>query len=368
MILSMMKIISDSVMSDITQSQTDEIVATTLDRYSKELINHTILEMPLYNEFLEGGNRINVQGGHRLRYPVVKGNIDNFAWFGPNDTFAPQAPEVLAWTYTELKQGISHFAVDDVTLWMNEGEGKMIDMLQTYMNSLEQGVRESLAKTIWSDGTEHAGKDPNGLKAHIPNSPTTGTYMGFSRVTNYWTRIWYYDSSSPVGPHSLTAPTNNTPTSVGAIGDISDGYPLILDYLDLMWKGCAEGEQPGSLINVTDAQTALWYSQIPRHCKGMEIATYDRQKLMLGTPIPMFNGSPVFGDLEANGAPAGEWRVINKKYYRIIIDTSHFFQWVGPRSPYNAFKRAWYLVVRFQWVDLFPRKHGIETGISTWQA
>jgi hypothetical protein len=368
MFSSLLGLITNIVYSDITQSQTDEIVATTLDRYSKELINHTIMEMPLYSEFLETGNRISVSGGHRFRYPIVNKTMDKFSWFGPNDTFSPQDEKLFAWTYADLKQGISHFAIDDVYLWQNEGEGKIADILQQRMNSLEQNVRESLGVTIWSDGTEHAGKDPSGLKAHIPNTPTTGSYMGFSRVINYWARPWYYDSASPVGPHSLTAPTNNSPTSMGAIGDISDGYPLVLDYLDLMWKGLGEGQSPSDLISVTDAQTALWYSQIPRHCKGVEIPVYDRQKLMLGTPIPMFNGSPVFGDLEQNGAPTGEWRVINKKYYRMIVDTSHFFQWVGPRSPYNALKRAWYLVVRFQWVDLFPRRHGIMTGISTWQA
>lgn len=367
MILTLLSVVANAVMSDITQSQQDEIIATTLDRTSKELIDHTILQLPLYNEFLQPSNRKNVKGGHRFRYPIVRDKIDSFSWFGPNDTFSPQPKEILAWTYGELKQGIDDFAIDDVYLWMNEGEGKLIDILQTRMNSLEQNVRESLARAIWADGTEYAGKDPTGLKGHLPNTPTTGTYMGFSRVTNYWTRIWYYDSASPIGPHSLTAPTNNAPTAIGAMGDISDRYPLILDYLDILRAGVYKDESPGDIIHVTDEQTSLWYTQIPRRCPGYEVPVLDGP-LNLGTPVPYFNKSPIYSDLEANGCPTGEWRTINKKYYQMIVDTSHFFQWVGPRSPYNAFKRAWYLVVRFQWVNLFPRKHGILTGLATWQA
>lgn len=367
MFLGILGLVSRAVYGDITQSQTDEIIATTLDRYSRELINHTVLEMPIYNEFIDSPYRESVKGGHRFRYPVVIDKHDSFAWFGPNDTFSPQPKEILAWTYAELKQGIADFAIDDIYLWMNEGEGKMIDMLKTQTDSLEQHVKESLGQSIWYDGTEYAGKDPTGLKGHIPNTPCSGTYMGFSRVTNYWNRVWYYDSASPVGPHSLTAPTGNSPTAIGAIGDISDGYPLILDYLDEMWSGMAKGEGASDLISITDEQTMLWYTQIPRHCKGYEIPVHDGP-LKLGTPTPYFKGSPIYGDLEQNGCPTGEWRVINKKYYNLIVDTSHFFQWVGPRSPYNALKRAWYLVVRFQWVNKYPRKHGIISGITSWQA
>jgi len=220
---------------------------------------------------------------------------------------------------------------------------------------------------MWSDGTGSGGKEIPGLKAHIPSSPNTGTYMGHNRATEYWARIWY-DDGATTGPHSLTAPTGNAVQSVGAIGDISDAYPTIVDSLNKMWRGImSKGDSKSDIVNVVDAETLLWYKKMPLYAKTVEIGT-TRGPLDIGVDLCYFMGTPILDDTIENGAIAGEWRTLNLKYYRIVVDTTNFYRWEGPRTPFNALRNARYCIVRFTVVCTKPRKMGLLDGITDWQA
>jgi len=82
MFLSVLQIISNAIMTDITQSQTDELIATTLERTSRDLIDHTMMQIPLYAEFLEGDSKEVLTGGNRFRFPFIIDQMDSFQWFG----------------------------------------------------------------------------------------------------------------------------------------------------------------------------------------------------------------------------------------------------------------------------------------------
>ena len=113
----------------------------------------------------------------------------------------------------------------------------------------------------------------------------------------------------------------------------------------------------------------MWrhYLKIPAYCPGYDIGVHEGS-FNLGYEAAYFMGAPIIPDTRNNGAPSGEWRTVNKKYYVPYIDGSAFFEWTQPRSPYDALVTATYLLVRFQMVDTFPRKHAFVGGISTWQA
>jgi len=365
MLLSLVEMLAKSLLSQtLTQSQTDELIATTLDKYETELMNQTILDIPIYQAFLNGKYKKAVSGGHRIRFPFVKDKNDSFGWWGLNDTFNPQPKDILGWGYATLKQGAGDVTIEDLLTWMNSGEGKFEDIMQAKMDSLTQATKETLNVVAWGDGTDSA-KEPTGITGHIPSSPTTGTYMGFPRSTNYWARVWF-DDGETVGPHSLDNPVSGaTPQAVGKIGDISEKYAYIIDKLDECFEGCAKNESPSDLMLLTDLQTLLWYKMIPTRCQT-DIGIKSNGNFDVGYEVPHFRGIPIISDTVEMGAVSGEMRMINLKYYRLYYDKDHMFKWVGPRSPYNALRRAWYLVVRFQWVCLMPRKMGYETGISTW--
>jgi len=356
-----------NIITDITQSQKDELIATTLPMMEKDLINHTMLEIPAYQIFLQSPYKKSMTGGYEIRFPFVIDKPDNFEWFGLGDSFSPQPKKVLGWGHTTLKQGAGDVTIEDLETWMNSGPGAFINMVKVKTDVLVQSVKETLSQVAWSDGTGSGGMEPIGLTGHLPANPITGTYMGFNRANEFWSRIWYNDGVT-VGPHSLTAPTGAAVNVEGAIGDISDAYPLIIDALNLMHRSCTtKGENAKDIFHITDAQTKLWYLQIPFRCRGMDIGVYDG-KMNLGLNTPTFHNSPILDDTIENGAIAGEWRRVNTKYYVMYFDAAHFFKWVGPRHPYNALREANYLVVRFQWVNTYPRRQGFLSGFADWQA
>ena len=353
-------------LSDITQSQTDELITGTLDQYKTEVINHTALEIPVYRFFLASPHKQTVTGGHRIRFPVQLDKNDSFAWFGLNDNFDPQPKKILGWGHVTLKQGAGDVTIEDLEEWMNSGPGKIVDITKQKVADLEQSIKENLNRNAWSDGTGSGGKEPTGLTGWIPNTPTTGTWMGFDISTNYWPRIWYWDNAT-YGPHSLTSPTGSAVQAVGAIGDISDGFANIIPYLDNLWASIAKDQNASDIFHITDLQTQLAYFQIPLRCKGFDIGVHD-SNFNMGIPTAHYMGAPVLSDTIENGAISGEWRTVNTRYYYMIVDGAHFFEWVGPRHPYNALRTARYLVVRFAFVNTYPRKQGLLTGITAWTA
>ena len=354
----------------LTQDQKDQIIATTLDKTEKELIDHTVLENRLYKEFVDTPFRKDVTGGHRIRIPVKYDKPSEMGWFGLNDTFSPQPAEMHGWGYVTLCQAVKDIALEDLESWMNDGPEAFIDLVSEKLNSVEQVVKEGLNDAAWADGTGAGGKAPVGVTGLISNTPTVGSFMNFDLSTEYWARNWYLDNaiaSATIGPHSLDNPTNNSPSSIGAIGDISDGYPTIIDYLQLMWRSIYANEDPTNIIHLTDLQTELWYQKIPLRMRGADIGVFEGD-LNMGVKNVSFMGAKVISDTVDRGAPTGEWRMINKRYYRLYVDKPRFMKWVGPRSPYNALRSAYYLVVRLAWACLFPRRMGIYTGIADWTA
>lgn len=349
----------------LTLQQTDEIVATTLDRQETKLINQTILAVPVWEWLLKSPKRQSVTGGNRVRFPVIKSNSDNFGWFGMGDTFNPQRNDILGWSYANLKQGAGDVTLEWLELKQNSGPGQFVSLLEAKVSELEQTIRQNLNTNAWSDGTGSGGKEPVGLTGHIPTTPTSGTYMGWSRSTNYWTRIWFWNGTN-VGPHPLDQdPSGGTSlSSVGAIIDKSAKYPSIQTYLYTMWHACVpQGEDTSGIFLITDLQTYEWYLQIPNYCPGFDIGKSEGE-FNIGFKGASFMGRPLMWDTTDNGAPAGEIRLVNTNYYVMYVDTSAFFKWTDWRSPYDALVQAKYLLVRFCTVDLMPRRHGILTGVT----
>ena len=255
---------------------------------------------------------------------------------------------------------------DDVEGWMNSGPGAFINMMDTKTEELEQSIMEALNATAWGDGTQAGGMAPTGLTGHIPNPPISGTYMGWNRANENWARCYYLDGAT-VGPHSLDTPTDNAPSAVGPIGDISEAYPTIIESLNLMHHSTtSKTDNKSDIFHITDLQTYLWYLDIPFRCPGYDIGV-TAGPFNIGIETPHYMGSPILYDTTDNGAISGEWRKVNMKYYKMYVDIDHFFKWVGPRSPYNALRTAKYLVVRFQWINTWPRKQGLMTGIADWE-
>jgi len=349
----------------LTLAQTNEIVASTMEKYETELINQTIMATPTWEWFLRSPRRKTLSGGYRIRLPVIRQNSDNFMWFGMGDTFNPQRQEILGWSYATIKQGAGDVTLEYLELLQNSGEGQFVSLLEAKIGEVEQTVKQNLNTVVWGDGTEHGGKSPVGLTGHISTSPATGTYLGWSRATEYWTRPWFWNNVN-YGPHPKDQdPSGGTSLQpVGAMINLTSHYPTIWTNLTSLWNGCVtQGDDVNGIFFITDLATHEWYEQIPARCPGFEIPSYEGT-FNSGITNITYKKRPIMWDTVENGAPSGELRLVNSNYMVMYVDSSNFFKWTDWRSPYDALVQAKFLLVRFALVDLMPSKHGLLTGIT----
>lgn len=355
----------------ITYSQKDEIVATTLEKMTTEVINHTILANPIYSKMVNSPYRQSVSGGYRIRYPIIIDNNESFAWFGWGGEIDPQRKEILGWSHSTLMQAAGNYVIEWLEEQINSGPGAFVNMMNAKKQDLINSINNALNRNAWGDGTEAAGLEPVGLRGNIPSTPNSGTYNGFSRVTEFWSRVWYLNgttfANSTHGPHDLDAPQDNTPVACGAIGDISEKYNLLEDRLQVGWDSImTQGESPADMFHAVDYATYHDWLKTPKYCPGYDFGIHDGS-FNLGWEGVTFMGAPIIPDTTGMGAPSGEWRMANGKYMPMVVDEKAFFDWVPPKTPYNALVTAYLILLRFCVVNTFPRRHAFFGGITTWQ-
>ncbi len=143
------------------------LLTMTLDEIlSSGAIQDNIYDMAKTLSWFKSGNRIKVlQGGERIRIPVMTGKNNTFKWYSGLDTLSitPSIGQTTAW-YT-WKQGAVGLAIDGLTLRSNQGPAQINDIMQEKIRQAELSLGDGVATGIFSDGTGSGSKQLTGLTA-----------------------------------------------------------------------------------------------------------------------------------------------------------------------------------------------------------
>lgn len=162
------------------------LLTMTLD----EILSSGAMQDNIYNmaktlSWFKSGSRIKVlQGGERIRIPVMTGKNNTFKWYSGLDTLSvtPSIGQTTAW-YT-WKQGAVGIAIDGLTLRSNQGPAQINDIMQEKIRQAELSLGDGIATGVFSDGTGSGSKQMTGLLAAVDQTPSAGTYASIDPSDN----------------------------------------------------------------------------------------------------------------------------------------------------------------------------------------
>lgn len=160
-----------------------QLLTAATARRSKQVQNIVYNSTPL-TAILKDKGRIKTKraGGPELRIPVQFDKL-TAQWFTGYDKIEITPKELLNSALFSWSRVVSPFSLSGTELLYTSGEEEVIDLMETYMDAAEQGVKEEYEVSLVGDGTANGGRQMIGLGGAIPILPNTGTYGGVDRAT-----------------------------------------------------------------------------------------------------------------------------------------------------------------------------------------
>lgn len=169
-------------------------------------------------EWFNTGNRVKrVDGGERMRIPIMTGKNLTFKWYADYETLlvTPQVGQTTA--FFTWKQGAASVVISGKELRANRGNLTQIaNLLDEKERQTELSIIDALATGIFSDGTGTGSKQITGLEAAIATTTTSGTYASINSATN---TAWRNQIQATVG----AAATNLIPKLRTCFNDCIQG-------------------------------------------------------------------------------------------------------------------------------------------------
>ncbi len=205
------------------------LLTMTLDEIlSSGMIQDNVYDMAKTLSWFRSGNRIKVlQGGERIRIPVMTGTNGTFKWYSGYDNLniTPQIGQTTAWfTYKQAAVGV---AIDGLSLRSNMGPAQINDIMTEKVRQAELSLGDGIATAIFSDGTGSANKQLTGLAAAVDTTPTNTVYGSIDPSEN---TAWRNRAVASVG-NAASNLVSNMRSVYNSCSKGSEGYSSSPDYI-----------------------------------------------------------------------------------------------------------------------------------------
>ncbi|MGO1069312.1 phage major capsid protein [Lysobacter sp. CA199] len=302
-----------------------------------EPIDQIAQEKPLLKNLMDG--RKSFAGG--LQYvteQVITNYGENGQWVSHNDTLDfnnrnPNDQAKYIWSTYRDGMGISEdeatqngfILTDDQSAKATDAERvALVDLVDTKMYALKEGMQKGLDFQLHQDGTQSAKAIP-GLDLLVALDPTTGIVGGFNRATAVFFR-------------------NYAKTGIVAAN--------ILDELEVGDRATKKNGGAGNRYILAgeawiDNYRKYAKEEIQRHVVvsgkgGTSLDGGITELYYKGIPIIW---DPTFEDLDAALAPLIPWTkrayLLNKKHMKMRPVQGHDFKLTKPQKPHNQYVHYW---------------------------
>jgi hypothetical protein len=172
-------------------SAVTDIIATTIESRSGELSDNFTNNNALLRRLKTKGKVRTVSGGSVIDEEIMyndqtTANVNSYSGYEVIN-IAPNSPISAAqFNFTQYAAAVT---MSGLELLQNSGKEQMIDLLEGRISLAEGQLLNRMSNDLYLDGTGNAGKNLTGLKAAIPDTPTSGTYGGINRATtafSFW--------------------------------------------------------------------------------------------------------------------------------------------------------------------------------------
>jgi len=161
----------------------NQLVATTLANYHKQLADN-VSNSNAVTALLRQGNRIRtVDGGRSINCPLVYAE-ETFAWYMGTEILSRAVKETISEADYEPANAVASVTLSGPDLAKNKGRERILNLLEGKMDNAEATMKNNITKAIYGDGT--VAKSFAGLKAFVTNDGT-GTVGGIdAAVWTFW--------------------------------------------------------------------------------------------------------------------------------------------------------------------------------------
>src|SRR3990167_3066674 len=123
------------------------------------------------------------EGGDQLLMPIkIVKSTTNGSYSGLDTLSTAQTSDrILA--SVDPKQYYGSVVISGIQQAVTSGDGKVLDLLATEMESKAADMKDTMGDGFYSDGTGNSNKDITGLRAVVDDSTFVTTFEGISRAT-----------------------------------------------------------------------------------------------------------------------------------------------------------------------------------------
>ena len=165
----------------MTSPNLSEIITTTLRNRSKSLSDNVSNHNPLLNRMRERGNLTQVTGRDIVRELEYADN-STVSFYNGYEILDTSPSDVLTAAVFEYKQLAGNVTISGREQIQNSGEQQLINLLEARIGNLERSMENSLASSLFSDGTGSSSKEIGGLQLVVADAGT-GTVGGINSST-----------------------------------------------------------------------------------------------------------------------------------------------------------------------------------------
>lgn len=184
-----------------------EMVATTLDRYSRQIADNVSNHNALLTRLNQRGNIRSVAGGNKILQELEYQENTTFKWYTGYETLDISSDEVLTAAEYEWKQANANVVISGLEQMKNaESRERIHNLLRSRIQNAERTLQNNVATALYHDGTD--GKKISGLQHLVADDPATGVVGGIDRANWPFWRNQVYDFNDELS-------TNADETNIG---------------------------------------------------------------------------------------------------------------------------------------------------------
>lgn len=161
-----------------------EIISTTLRNRSGEFADNVTNKNALLKSLDDKGSIVKHTGGRTIVKELDYAENSTFKYYSGYETLDVSASEVLSAAEYNWRQAAVAVTISGLEQRQNNGEYAVINLLTARTTNAMRTMANKISEGIFSDGTGSSGKQIDGLKAIVADSPSTGIVGGIN-AANY---------------------------------------------------------------------------------------------------------------------------------------------------------------------------------------
>lgn len=187
-------------------SSFSDIITTTLQGYSGELADNITNHNALLRQIDRKGNK-QVATGRTIVQEIEYAENGTVMWYSGSETLDTSAGDTFTAAEYNYKQLAGNVVINGLEEIQNSGREAVHNLLRSRIKNLDRSLRNTVATSLYADGTGSGGKEVGGLQLLVADV-NTNTVGGISGSTYSWWRNYVYDfSTNTVTPSATTIQT-----------------------------------------------------------------------------------------------------------------------------------------------------------------